>query len=134
MVFSCLSTTKLFFIWNSLRYVDKGNVKALIQAMFTLGLAMIVRPTNVLFGLFLLIYLFESGKSFSKIIEDIKNQLLPHLLALFAFIIPIAIQMGLWKYISGQWIQTHRQTPMCKSYRGPICAQTSFRRNAGARG
>ena len=94
-----------FFIWNSMRYVDEGDVKALFQAMLALGLAMIVRPTNVLFGLFLLIYLFESGKSLSRLVEDVKNRFAPHLLALLAFLFPIVIQMSLWKYMSGNWIQ-----------------------------
>jgi hypothetical protein len=93
------------FFWFSLKWIDTHKISSLGIALFSLGMAMVVRPTNIIFGLFLIIYIAESSWSYKEAIKDIKQNYGSYLIAISLFFIPIAIQMGLWKYISGQWIQ-----------------------------
>lgn len=93
------------FFWFSFKWIDTHKVSSLAIALFSLGMAMVVRPTNIIFGLFLLIYIEESGWTYKGLFKDIRQNYGSYIIANLVFFIPLIIQMGLWKYISGHWIQ-----------------------------
>ena len=92
------------FFWFSIKYIDSKSIKALSIALFCIGMATIVRTTNILFGIFLLTYIAESSWSYKGVIQHINKNVKHYLFAFLAFFIPVIVQMSLWKYTTGDWI------------------------------
>ena len=76
----------------------------LVLLGFTLGLMTIVRPTNIIFMLFPLLYGVKSLSSFKEKMNVIwrhNNQLL---LAIGAFAMVVFVQLLIWKIGTGKWV------------------------------
>lgn len=93
------------FIWYSIQWIETKSIKAISISALSLGMAAVIRPSNIIFILFLPAFIQESGWGFGNFIKyklsHIRKVILPALL----FMLPVLIQMVLWKYISGHWIQ-----------------------------
>jgi hypothetical protein len=93
------------FMWYSIHWIDTKKRSSFALAMLSLGMAIIVRPSNALFGLFLVIYIAESNWSFKGVFSHVGKNITAYLFSILLFLIPIFIQLSLWKYMSGDWVQ-----------------------------
>lgn len=93
------------FIWFSIKWVETKSLKAISIASLSLGMATVIRPSNFIFILFLLVFIHESGWGFGTFIKYKIANIRSYLLPWFLFMLPIVIQLVLWKHISGHWIQ-----------------------------
>ena len=89
-----------WFFWALHQFLDKPSIKSAIQIGFAFGLAIIIRPTNILI---IPIILTLNTKNINEIYNRLKFYIKSKysLIALFVSIIPIIPQMIYWKTQSG---------------------------------
>ena len=93
----------LFLYW-TLRWYDTLRFKYMAGLGILLGLIALVRPTNIIIGLFFLLYDIKNGNSFkNRLVLFTKkwSQILPATALALAVIFP---QLYLWKITTGHWI------------------------------
>lgn len=93
------------FVWLTINWHESGKRKHAVLTGLVLGLIFLVRPTNVVVGLFFLLY---GVTSFREFIEKIKRFFTTDLrstlwIALTAFL-TVSIQFIYWKSLTGHWM------------------------------
>ena len=68
-----------------------------------MGMMVLIRPTDCVFGVFILLYTVMSGK-LPTILKYLKDNIITAIIAVVAFTIPLAIQMVIWKISTGHFI------------------------------
>jgi hypothetical protein len=102
-----LSHPYSFFLLSLLLYLttklkSSKSYKVLLSYAFVLGLAVVVRPTNILFFLFTLLYGFNNRLSIKTMVELIvKNRklIIFSIVGVLVFVIP---QLMIWSYMKGE--------------------------------
>lgn len=91
-----------------LLYTNQGKPGAsksnYILLGITFGLICIVRPVNIIAGIIPAFWNVSGWPSFVKKIKALRYSYLNMLMAFFAFIAVIFIQLAYWKYITGHWV------------------------------
>lgn len=86
------------FLWLSDRWIERKGLKSLIAAAFVLGWIVLIRPTNIVVGLFLPFALWQAEGHIRRLIHP--QILIAALLAL----IPVIPQLIFWKLAAGEWL------------------------------
>ncbi|GAB5417563.1 MAG: hypothetical protein Crog4KO_08350 [Crocinitomicaceae bacterium] len=92
------------FAWSALKFQERQNQKFIIGIGLTLGLIVLVRPTNLLVVLAVPLLLKDSNelKWFFQALFTQKSR--NFLLAFAGFTLVVSLQFILWKWQSGKWI------------------------------
>ena len=93
---TCLNYSDLFY--------TRGRGVYLVVAAIFFGLMIITRPTNAVLGIVLLFWGIRSKYDCLTRIKLLKKHTGSVVVALLAFIAVLMIQLGYWKYITGEWI------------------------------
>jgi hypothetical protein len=104
-----LSHVFSFFLFTAftlvvMNYEEKMNWQNALLIGFLLGLISIVRPTNLIIGLVLLLYKVHSWKTFIERIQLLLSRYGLIALMLIAFIIPWIPQFIYWKVVTGSYL------------------------------
>ena len=85
------------FIFCSLKWILKDSTKHLYVLAFTLGLITLIRPTDILIGLFIPLFKINSIKDLLGRLKFIASKPLSLMIAFLLFSFPLLIQMLIWK-------------------------------------
>jgi hypothetical protein len=105
-----LFTHSVNFMWMSIliyatmKFHDTKKLFPLLFIALSVSLLTIIRPNNILLGLFPVLYGVYDKTTLLAKIQLIRQSALPLALALLVFLIPIIPQFIYWKYATGQWI------------------------------
>lgn len=101
---SYLFTLNVLFVYLTMKWHDKPSRKTLFLLAFLFGLMVLIRPTEILLVFFPLFYKVYDFSSLKKKVQFLGKQIVPILLSLFFFILPILPQMIYWKLYGGDWV------------------------------
>lgn len=93
----------VFFIFSMLSWINKANLKGFLLMCFLFGLLVLIRPTNLFFGVFPVLYTVRNYNDFTsrfKLLFWNRN----FLLGLGLFFIIILPQLLYWKVQTGQFL------------------------------
>lgn len=92
-----------FFFWNGIKWFNDPSLKQAVVLGLIAGLMVLIRPVNILFGLFFILFRINSMEllknRFSFFIQNIKPVLL---IAICAFLVQVP-QLLYWKYVTGHY-------------------------------
>lgn len=88
------------YIYHVIKWHEKPTYKRIIGIGLLLGLITLIRPVNILFGLFILFYAVQRWSHFTDKIKDWRSILI----FLISFFIVFVPQFIYWKYNTGEWI------------------------------
>ena len=91
------------FVYYTVKHKETNMSKYFVLALLMLGIVALIRPVNILVGVFLFLYGVNS-------LSELKRVLLYHfqnwrmvLISVLAFLLPISIQIVYWKFYSGSF-------------------------------
>ena len=104
-----LSHVFSFFLFTAftlavMKYEEKMNWKNALLIGLLLGLISIVRPTNLIIGLLLLLYKVHSWKTLIERIQRLLSRYDLIILMLITFILPWIPQFIYWKFVTGSYL------------------------------
>ncbi len=91
------------FLYFGKKWIDSGNKKSALMAAIVFGMIFLVRPVNILAGLWLI---YEAG-GFQLMflrIKEICRKPSVGILSLLLLLFPFTIQMIIWKIQTGHWL------------------------------
>ncbi len=91
-------------IWFSIRWHETFLKKNFLCLFLTLGFIALIRPVNLMTGLFPLLFAIEDAKIREQKEPFIQKQWKTILVGVFIFFVPIATQLFLWKYQTETWL------------------------------
>jgi hypothetical protein len=91
-------------IWATIRWHETFSRKWFFWLCFLLGFITLIRPVNLLTGLFPLLYAMQDRELWQKKMRLIAAEWKTILAGAFIFFIPIVPQIALWKYQTGKWL------------------------------
>lgn len=100
-IYNFFFATALLFQWH--KFLESPTTKSLILSALAIGMMVLIRPTDCVFGVFVLLYTVMSGK-LPTILKYLKDNIITAIIAVVAFTIPLAIQMVIWKISTGHFI------------------------------
>lgn len=100
-----LTHSYLFFllsivIFNTIKWFKTFQTKNLIVIALTIGLAVLIRPTSIIWLLFPLLF----GISQASFFPHLKTYLNAYLIAVLIVVLPFFFQMIYWKIYGGTWL------------------------------
>ncbi|NQV52587.1 MAG: glycosyltransferase family 39 protein [Flavobacteriales bacterium] len=87
----------LFLLFSD-RWVNRCKTRDLLLSAFFLGWLVLIRPTNIVLGLYLLFALYEREGSLGRVFR------IDTLWAALVAFLPIAPQLLFWKLTAGEWV------------------------------
>ncbi|MCB1179163.1 MAG: hypothetical protein KDK36_16385, partial [Leptospiraceae bacterium] len=93
------------FLYYTIKWHQNPSFKSFIILLIALSLATIIRPTNILFGLFFILLVFQKDKGFKSVFLSLKSYGNKWLILVPAGLFFPILQIALWKYNSGNYIQ-----------------------------
>lgn len=113
------------FLWYLKRYLDSGSFRAFLFMIIFLGMAILIRPTNML--LFPLIFLWDA-RGLRDVVTRIRQFLKPGFSLTFISVLFILFlpQMIYWKYLSGHWFHFSYRDEGFDNVRDPKIMEVLF--------
>jgi hypothetical protein len=94
----------LVFVYQTLKWYEKVTFKNSFLIGFTLGIIILIRPTNGIVGLFFLLINVVSIKAFTGRITFLLSNFKFLLLMVMACLLAISPQLLYWKYVTDHWV------------------------------
>jgi hypothetical protein len=104
MSHSWLFTLYVFIILNTHFFYRSDQAKYLYRVGFLIGLAMLIRPTEIIAVLIPMLWGLESVHDIKKRFAFLVQRRKPVLIAACCALPVIAVQLAYWKYVSGEWV------------------------------
>lgn len=92
------------FVWLTPRFYQSPSWRLFGIMGLLLGLIVLVRPTNIVIGLYLLLYGVRSTEAFGERLRFMWRHFGQLMLAVFSSALVFLPQLAYWKYISGDWL------------------------------
>ncbi|MCR9102146.1 MAG: hypothetical protein NXI25_19480 [bacterium] len=92
------------FVWLTPRFYERPGWKIFGGMGLLAGLIVLIRPTNILLLLYLLLFRVRTWEGAKARLQFFKKHLWPLLLAPMAGFLAFVPQFLYWKYISGDWL------------------------------
>jgi hypothetical protein len=92
------------FMLTTINWVETKKFSYLNLSILSITMAVIVRPSNVVFSLFWLFYIYESGWGYKSFLSYLKQLRLKLIIPILIWVLPILLQMSIWKYSTGHWV------------------------------
>lgn len=92
------------FVYHTITYYESSNYKNLVIAGIAIGMAFLIRPTSIIFGLFFIFYDLKSIKDLSERIKFLLKNYIHVFVLVILVILPFFIQMMYWKYTTGSFL------------------------------
>lgn len=97
----CLAS---IFIWHGIKWLVKADIKTTVILGFVLGLIVLIRPVNVLFVLFIVLFGVTSLNQFGmRLLLFLQRMKFILLIAAIGFLVFLP-QLLYWKYITGHYL------------------------------
>ncbi|MEZ4936073.1 MAG: hypothetical protein R2799_00605 [Crocinitomicaceae bacterium] len=93
------------YFYHCIKWFREFKFLNLFILTISLGIATVIRPTNILFGGFFILMLFQREIGFKKVIQVFKTYKYKWIMLLLSAILIPFLQISLWKYNSGNYIQ-----------------------------
>jgi len=91
-------------IYFTIAYHDRQKLISILIIAFSISMLALIRPVNLLLGVFPFIYGVHSKETLGSKIQLLRNNWKHILLAAVIFILPAIPQFIYWKYATGNWI------------------------------
>jgi hypothetical protein len=92
------------FVWAAIQWHTSFSSRHFLVMCFSLGVITLIRPFNVLLAIFPLLYGMNHREIFVSKICFIKTKFPTIIAGLVVFMLPVSLQLLLWKYQAGSFI------------------------------